>query len=282
MNPSFKPSSQRPIGTKARSFLLASIITAALYSAPAATIYSTGFESPVFVTGNKLVGQDGWVAGAPFLSPNAATITNTTAQAGLQSVQVRGADMVNAVEVDPLAAVGAFVKDLNYDTAAAGLPLVKIQSSVRLNGPLIGTGDFFSANLGARSEDGAVELSISSDGMIYGYSFDNTVIYNAPITLNAWHTLGITMDFAANTYTFSFDGTSSSAFPFNAGFTSDVLLHEAVVTYAYPDTATNHRADFTAYYDNVSATAVVPEPASVSLLAFGCIALLNFRRRQSS
>ena len=215
--------------------------------------------------------------------PDAATITSAIAQAGLQSVQIRGADMVNAIEVDPLAAVGAFVKDLNYDTAAAGLPLVKIQSSVRLNGPVIGTGDFFSANLGARSEDGAVELSISSDGMIYGYSFvEETLIYSAPITLNAWHTLAITMDFTAKTYTFSFDGTSSSAFAFNAGFTSNVLLHEAVVTYAYPDTATNHRSDFTAYYDNVSATASVPEPASAVLLPLGGVPLLGFRRRQAA
>ncbi len=279
VNLSINPSSQCPIGAKARSFLLASIITAALHSAPAATLYSTGFEDPPFALGSELVGQDGWV-GVPFLSPNAAIITNSVVLSGFQSLQVRGADMVDAFQVDPLAAVGSYRKLLDYDTAAAGLPIVHIQANVRLDGPVIGVGDFFSSNIAARSSDGGVgELSISSDGMIYGYGTSGSVIYSAPTTLNAWHTLGIDVDFAADTYTFLVDGTSSSAFPFDAGFTSDVLLRESLVTYAFPDTATNHRGDFVAYYDNVLAVAT-PEPTSAALLTLGCVSLLGFRRRQ--
>lgn len=280
MYPSLKPSQQPLLRTKGRSFVLASIITVALHSAPAATIYSTGFEDPPFANGSQLVGQDGWT-GVPFLSPNAPTITNAVALSGLQSLRVRGADMVDAVEVSPLAAVGSYRKPLNYDTAASGLPFVTIQSSVRLDGPVIGLGDFFSSNIGARSGNGSLaELSISSDGMIYGYDGNsNNIVYTAPITLNAWHTLQILVDFAADTYAFSVDGTSSSAFAFAAGYTSDILVREALITYAYPDTATNHRSDFTAYYDNNSVVAT-PEPTSASLLAFGGVAALGLRRRQ--
>ena len=189
--------------------------------------------------------------------------------------------MVDAVEVAPIAAVGSYRKALNYDTAASGLPIVRVQANVRLDGPVIGTGDFFSANIGARSLDGSVgELSISSDGRIYGYDGSSgNIVYSAPITLNAWHTLGILMDFAANTYTFSFDGTTSSAFAFDPGYTSEVLQRESLITYALPDAGSNLRSNFIAYYDNLSATAVVPEPATTSLLAFGCATLLNFRRR---
>ena len=188
--------------------------------------------------------------------------------------------MVNAAEVDPLAAVGSYRRPLNYDTAAAGTPFVLIQSSVRLEGPVLGTGDFFSSNIAARIGDGfAGELSISSDGFVYGYDgSDPARLFTAPITLNAWHTLGILVDFAANTFAFSVDGTSSSAFAFPSGVVSDVLVRESLITYAFPDTATNHRSDFTAYYDNVSAVAT-PEPTSAGLLVVGLVTALGLRRR---
>ena len=283
MNPSFKLSSQRPIGIVTKSLILVSLFSATLHFSSATTIYSTSFESPNFTAGSQLLGQDGWsLAIPPFLNPSAATITNSIAASGSQSVQVRGVDMVNAPEVDPLAAVGSYRRPLNFDTAAAGLPFVRIQSSVRLNGPTLGTGDFFASNIAARIGDGfAGELSISSDGFVYGYdgTSDPTHLFTAPITLNAWHTLGIMVDFAANTFAFSVDGTSSSAFAFPTGEVSDVLVRESLITYANPDTATNHRSDFTAYYDNVSAVAT-PEPTSAVLLTLGSVALLGFRRRQ--
>ncbi len=279
MIPSIRQTVISAARTKTRGLLLAAISGAALHSASAVTIYSTGFENPPFTNGSVLVGQDGWT-GVPFLSPGAAIITNALSAGGSQSLRVRGADMVDAIEVDPLAAVGSYRKALNYD-AGVGLPIVTIQASVRLDGPVIGTGDFFSVNIGARSLDGSLgELSISSDGRIYGYDGStNNIVYSAPITLNAWHTLAIVADFAANTYTFSFDGTSSSAFPFDPLYTSDVLQRESLITYASPDAGGNLRSAFTAYYDNVSAVAT-PEPTSAALLAFGGLALAGIRRRE--
>jgi hypothetical protein len=281
VNTSFRKSAG-PGGTKTTGLILASIIlTAGLHSASAQVLYSTSFENPPFANGSTLLGQDGWsLAIPPFLNPGAAIITNTVAASGLQSVRVRGADLVSAVEVDPYGAVGSYRRPLNYD-AGAGLPTVFIQASVRLDGPTLGTGDFFTGNIAARTGDGfAGELSLSSDGFAYGYSGtgDETQLFTTPVTLNDWHTLGILVDFAANTYTFSVDGTSSSAFPFEAGVVSDVLVRESLVVYARPDGGGNLRSDFTAYYDNVSATAIVPEPAAASLLIGGCVGLLTMRR----
>ncbi|MEO8353604.1 MAG: hypothetical protein ABI680_17900 [Chthoniobacteraceae bacterium] len=263
---------------KATCLILAALFAAALHSTHAATLYSTGFEDPPFANGSELVGQDGWT-GVPFLSPSAAIITNSVAKSGLQSVQVRGADMVDAFQVDPLAAVGSYRKPLNYD-AGTGVPVVHLQADVRLDGNVIGTGDLFSANLAGRSGDGGnFELSISSDGMVYGYDNDG-IIYSAPISLNAWHTLGITIDFAANTQTFVVDGIPSSPFAFSAGFTSDVLLRESLVALAFPDAGEYKRSDFTAYFDNVSAESVPESGSSAVLLTFGCLALMGVYRRQ--
>jgi len=275
------PALQRPVTT---SLILALSLSAALHPASAQILYSTGFENPPFANGSQLLGQDGWsTAIPPFLNPNAAIITNTAAASGLQSVPVRGVDLITAPEVDPYAAVGSYRRPLNYD-AGAGLPIVNIQASVRLDGPTLLTGDFFTANIAARTGDGfAGELSLSSDGFVYGYTGaggDPAPLFSAPITLNAWHTLGIDVDFAANTYTFLVDGVSSSAFPFDAASISDVLVRESLVVYARPETVTNHRADFVARFDNASAS-VVPEPTSATLLAFGGVALLGYRRRQS-
>jgi len=281
-HPDMKTSSQWPSGLKTKSLILALSFSAALHPASAQTLYSTGFENPPFANGSTLLGQDGWsTAIPPFLNPNAAIITNAAAASGLQSVQVRGVDLVTAPEVAPYAAVGSYRRPLNYD-ASTGNPIVRIQSDVRLDGPLLGTGDFFTANIAARTGDGfAGELSLSSDGFVYGYTgtgSDPAPLFSTPVTLNAWHTLGITVNFAANTYTFSVDGTSSSAFAFDPAFVSDVLVRESLVVYARPDAGTNLRSAFVARYDNVSATAV-PEPGSALLLAFGSLALAGVRRR---
>ena len=231
MHPSTKPFAGRPLWAPAKTLLLAAAVSASLHSASAQILYSTGFENPPFANGSTLLGQDGWsTAIPPFLNPNAAVITNSIAQSGLQSVRVRGVDLVTAPEVSPYAAVGSYRRPLGND-AGAGPSSVRLQASVRLDGPTL-TGDFFAANIVARTGDGfAGELSLSSDGFIYGYvgTGDDTPLFTTPVTLNAWHTLGILVDFAANTYTFSVDGTSSSAIAFDPAFVSDVLVRESLV-----------------------------------------------------
>ena len=69
MNISFKPKSSTPGKATTTCAILASLFSAALVSASAQTIYSTGFEAPAFQAGFPLPGQDGWIAPADLQSP---------------------------------------------------------------------------------------------------------------------------------------------------------------------------------------------------------------------
>lgn len=254
-------------------------LLALLSSAPAAILYYTGFENPPFPNNSELLGQDGWsTAIPPFLNPSAALITNTIAKTGAQSVAVSGASLTPDINVAPITAVGSYRRPIGYD-ASTGSSMVLITCDVRLDGPLLGTGDFFSANIAARSGDGGIgELSISSDGMVYGYNGAGPPV-GAPISLGEWHNLGIRLDFAADTYTFLVDGTLLGTFNFDAGFTSDTLVRAAMVAYvASPDSAGVQKSDFTARYDNFSVS-TVPEPGATGSLFLASLALLALHRR---
>ncbi|MFN0126746.1 MAG: hypothetical protein ACKV19_08680 [Verrucomicrobiales bacterium] len=263
------------------SLTLVGLLAAKPVTSFAAILYATGFEDPPLANGSVLLGQDGWsTAIPPFLNPNAAVITDAVARSGSQSLQVAGADLVAAPQVDPLAVVGSYRRPVNYD-ASSGLSRVLITSDVRLDGPVLGTGDFFGANIAARSGSGGVgEISISSDGKVYGYTgnFGSPVLASTSITLGEWHTLGIDVDFAADTYTFLLNGSSLGTFPFEVGFSSDLLLRGSAVAFGFPDEAAPDsqykKSNFVARFDNFS-IATVPETNTTFFLlagALGCLA----------
>lgn len=269
-------------------------LSALLYAGAAQAgtlVYGTGFEPPAFAVGSQLLGQDGWsTAIPPFLNPSAAQITDSLAASGLQAVRVRGADMASSPLdpdsglplTDPFDAVGSYRHPVSFDTAAAGLPVVRLRTDLRVDGPGAGPAKFFSASLAARSGDaGYAELEIASNGLIYAYtSQDGTLATSAPVTLNAWHTLGIDVDYAKDQFTFLLDDVSLGVFPFDPAYTSDVLGRGALVTYALPDASSANfaRADYSATFDNFSITAV-PEPSSQLLaLVAGAMALLTAQR----
>lgn len=266
------------------SLALVGFLAAKPMASTAAILYATGFENPPLANGSTLLGQDGWsTAIPPFLNPNAAVITDASARSGSQSLQVAGADMVAAPEVAPLAVVGSYRRPVNYD-ASSGPSRVLITSAVRLDGPVLGTGDFFAANIAARSGDGGVgEISISSDGKVYAYTgnFDGTLLASTSITLSEWHTLGIDLDFAADTYTFLLNGNSLGTFPFEAGFSSDLLVRGSAVVYGFPDAVAPDsqykKSNFVARFDDFS-IATVPEANSSFLLLAGAMGCLTWRR----
>lgn len=253
--------------------------------ASAGPIYATGFENPPFAPGSQLLGQDGWTTAIPaFLNPAAAIVTNTIALRGTQSLEVSGTDLFSSGGITaPYEAVGSYRRPVNFDVAAAGFPTIQLRADVRLNGPLVGPGDLFAASLAARSGDGGVgELALSSDGRVYGYTgnFGSPILLGVAVDLGAWHQLGIDVDFRDDSYTFLLDGVPLGRFPFEPGFTSDVLLRGALVTYAYPDdgAAGYQRSDFTARFDNFSINTVIPEPGTALLLGVGAIAAAGLGR----
>jgi hypothetical protein len=227
------------------------------------------------------VSQDGWV-GVPILSLSAAVVSEDLPFAGLRSVQVRGVKLVHQDFINQLTngyydAIGSYRKPVNCDVGAAGFPILRIQTNVFIDGHLSPSGNnFFSASIAARGNmsagatAGIGELAISSDGNVYGYSGDDNVPgcagpspcvppasfqASAPITLGAWHTLAIELNFTTRMYSFFVDGTLlAGPFSFVSKADTNILARGSLIVYAAPDTQKLHKSSYGAYFDNFSIT----------------------------
>jgi hypothetical protein len=247
--------------------VLALPLLAALTSARGQIIYQTGFEAPTFVAGLPLAGQDGWIAPPPF-SPDAAVVTTDKPRQGRQTVRVLGADLVHQDFLGPLTggyydALGSYRHAVDYETGGKGVVIVS--ANVRLDGPRTPTStNFFSASIATRTTltDGTTagtgELALSSDGNAYGYSGNEnapTLLAHTRAKLGEWHNLAVAVDFSNRTYSFFVDEDWIGTFAFdpNTGAGIDyttVFKRGSLVTYAGPDTATLHKADYSSHYDH--------------------------------
>ncbi|MCY2962920.1 MAG: hypothetical protein NT069_04580 [Planctomycetota bacterium] len=278
------------------------LLVASSQIAQSGVLFSTGFDSPPYVAGAVLPGVDA-PPGFPLpatdsdhpwhrrLSPTAATIVAPTVLNRLtsQAVEIRGADL----EVEPGGTPSYYLSldrlPLNYDAAAHGLPTVHAQINVRLDGPAQTStipereGDAYSANLVLISGDGDSfgEISLSSDGHVYGYNDYEGYLFGTPVDLNSFHVLALDVDFAARMTTYSLDGGSIGVFDFSGLITSNELNRLAILNYSnYPE-AGSLRSEFTGYFDNLSVTAsAVPEPTSISLAAIGTLFVVAIHRRR--
>jgi hypothetical protein len=271
MNISFKPKSSTPGKATTTCAILASLFSAALVSASAQTIYSTGFEAPAFQAGFPLPGQDGWIAPPPF-SPDAAVITAAKKQKqNGQTVRVEGADLVTQDFIEEAtdgyySAIGSYRYSVEYDTG--GTQTVRISADVKLDGKATPKSNFFSASITALGVDdfgdpsGIGELAISSDGHVYGSSQQDLVpvfLTSTRVALGAWHNLAIEVDFAARTYSFFVDDEWLGTFDFDPSATSNILRRGSMLTYAAPNTAKHKKADHAANFDNFSIEVVADE-----------------------
>ena len=256
--------------------LTMALLLAGALPAAAGNVYTTRFESPAFAAGSTLVGQDGWVQGPPFLSPNAAVISTARPRQGKQSVSVWGGDLDHQDILGEMTggyydAIGSYRRPVDFDTE--GTQIVRISAHVRIDGPQTDAGiNFFSASIAARAllDDGNTagvgELTISSDGNVYGYSGNDNVpafLTSAPVTLGEWHDLAVEVGFGARTFTFSMDGQSLGTFDFvavpdseNPGVTyTNILRRGSIITYAAADSGGLSKADYSAHYDRFTITA---------------------------
>ncbi len=247
-------------------------------TAQAVTIYQTGFENPPFVADLPLPGQDGWVVGrtpeGP-LSPDAAVISAKKPRQGQQSVLVSGAnlirqDFVNSITGGYYDAIGSYRKTVNYDTG--GTKTVRVSAHVRVDGRQTTGNDFFSASIGTvgTANDGNAsgngEITISSDGHVYGATGADVVpvfLTSTRIELGEWHNLAVETNFATRKMTFFVDDECLGSFPFVSDFTGNLVLRGSMVVHAAPDTATLHKANYRAVYDQYSIKTVTPEKCKV-------------------
>lgn len=248
-------------------FLATAVLMGLVIMAPRSfageVVYETKFESPKFVAGRPLVGQDDWDAPAA-LSPDAALISTDRPRQGRQSVQVFGGNLVHQDFINERTggyydAIGSYRRPVNYDTR--GTQVVRISAHVRVDGRQTETEankNFFSASIsvrGATTGGGSIgigELAISSDGQVHGYSGADDIpvfLVNEPVTLGEWHTLAVETDFNTRTYSFFVDDKHLKTSSFDPSVTN-TLARGSMVVYAAPDTATALKANYTAQFDN--------------------------------
>ena len=237
------------------------------------------------------------------LSSNAAVISTDKPHQGQQSVLVPGTDLVPSADqgqapgesINELTngyydAIGSYRKPVCVDLAkpgctsvgdftgydTRGTQTVRVSAHVRVDGRRTGPkNNFFSASLGAvalgfdNGEDtpeGVGELAISSDGQVHAYSGADlvpTFLTSAHVTLGEWHNLAVEANCATRETSFFVDDECLGSFPFDPRVTTDLLLRGSMLTYAAPDTATTHKADYAAHFDQFSIKVVEPEECEV-------------------
>ena len=261
-------------GSMGRALRFGTVIgSGALFCAPtthATTIYATGFEAPVFTAGQLIAGQDGWTS--RFGSPTGTVSTNNP-HSGLQDLELRFDQLpifgfgFNLDTVRPL---------LAYDVVGNGTPVVNLSVQARLDGPLLGL-DVVEAIFSAIDSDfnSFGEMQISADGHLYVYGSRFVDALVADVTLGVYHTLAMSIDFVNRATSFSIDGTSLVTFAFDDALQSTIFQAGSLHAAAPTDPALADAAQYTAYFDNYSITAV-PEPGMWSSLLLG-IALIASR-----
>jgi len=248
MNTLVQYSATRPLRTKAKTIILASLIAGLLSPAWGQNLYTTGFEKPTFLPGSILAGQDGWVAPPPF-SPAAAVIAAAKKNNPHgQTLRVSGSDLehqdfIGGATGGYYDAIGSYRRAVNYDTG--GTKTLRISVDVLLDGRRTPQGDFFSASLSGigQSDEGAEgigQLTISSDGHVYGSSGQDLV----PVFLT------IEMDFAERTYSFYVDSKWLGTFDFEPRETYSLFSRASLITLTGPDTAQDKKADHAANFDH--------------------------------
>jgi hypothetical protein len=250
----------------------------ALLSAPQAAavlLYQTGFESPTFVTGQLVAGQDGW--SSRFNSPT-GFIGNTAPKSGSQNLDMR---------FDRLSDRGGGLFDdasrriFDYDAIANGTPIVRLSVDALLSGPKTQQ-DVLNAAFEVLTTgvDVLGQFSISADGNLYAYGsrFEDYLL--VPIELGRYYNLGMEVNFLERTTIFSIDGTFLASFMFADEVQSTVLWQAPLEAFVFTGDEDLDLGAYIARYDNYSVVAL-PEPTSAMLFVLGLGVLLCLRRQRT-
>jgi hypothetical protein len=244
-------------------------------TANADNLYKTSFEQPTFVANDVLAGLDGWLDPAvlpPFLNPTIAKVTDTIAKSGKQSVEVSGANLVSAVEVDPYAAVAISRRplDANGYTLTGRERYARVDADLRIATTKPKTnGEFFSQTISTRAGDGNTlgEIGLSSAGLVEAWGFGagpgDAPTFTSTIRLNKWYHITILHDFNQDTTTYYIDEHRLGQI--STPSDSRTLLRGAIGTFARPDDTSpdvgSFRDDYKARFDKfrISVHSIAPE-----------------------
>lgn len=249
--------------------LVAAVVAAFAASANAQFSYNAGFENPPYVTGT-VVGQDGWAAGST--SGSSQSIINTFAYASLQSLAWDNSTTLNSF----YSVRHAFNGQSGAITGATPLEI----SSMLYIDPATGADRLYgvyATNSGTGTLGStALGLTISGSGAVRAGTTWSSTYSAAPLYTNAalvgnWVKVLL-----------SYDGTGGGAAVYDSGANLLWSTTFAAVSLANSNGAglnswgVNLGSDYNlttarlgkGYHDDF-AVRVVPEPASLALLALG-------------
>jgi hypothetical protein len=247
-----------------------------------AVLYQTSFESPDYVAGSTLIGQQSWASAFGDTVPQVVT---GNASDGAQAVRVQSGDY------DPSFPVGVYRRPaFLFDALGAGMPIVRVGVDARLDGPQTFPagidGDLISNNLsvivGTQNGDCGYQLLESSNGHIYAGGC-GIPIYSLGVvaSLGTYHRLEIELDFLARTVGYRVDDVGIGEVAFLPQMTSAIFSRFSLQVIGSDPSAGFNAADYTSYFDNLSVTASVPEPGTLALTFMAIAALTVAGRRRS-
>lgn len=223
-------------------------------------VYSTQFETTQGYNINlNLEGQAGWLGSG---TGGNGLITNAISGQG-QSAYI-GFDAPNPAD-DSL----VIWKPINFNAVAAGYPVVKFSTQMRIEDSTNSFYDIFRWSIYNTQGDRLFSLDFDNDFLDISYLLDGT--NNIQFTTNQFvnattYTLMVTMDFASNRWSASFNGaiiatnqfiTTTNA-PLNLGDVDAVWLVNQI-------SSTNAPGDNYMIFDHYTITAEMP-PAQVQFL----------------
>ena len=269
-------------------------------STQAATIYTTGFEAsetPAFTPG-KLAGQGNFVDlnGA---ADGTGTIVTGTAQSGSQSAQINSSTAGFSEFYSTTTAVPAATINGGTLTASFGLERAMPGTGQTTGGqPQGGTGAaeagfgievlnntntavlasvFVRNTAPVTSGINAGQPSVAALFVSNSSQSPNTEIFGPTGTAagdNSYGSYSLSLNFATQMFTVTGPGGTSAPFAFASSYNGNGI---GAVTLS----ATNEGND-TAFFDNFSVAAGVPEPVSIGMVTMGSLLLMGRRRKQNA